>query len=83
MSGFTLTSPTVANYLRYLARVKAATDADAEAALGVTRSAICAARVFCQGVGLVEWSGDKEQIPTGQPPKVWRLTEAGERRMKG
>lgn len=82
MTGFTLTSPTVANYLWHIAKVGETTDAGAELALGVTRSAICAARVLCQRAGLVEWTGKKAPFKIGQPPKIWRLTEAGSKHVK-
>lgn len=77
MSGFTRQSPSVArveNHLRAMGDL-GATDAELEDSLGLSRATVCAARKLLVDDGLVEWSGEKREIPLGQPPKVWRMVE--------
>lgn len=75
MSGFTRQSPAVVrveSHLRAMGKL-GATDAELEDALGLSRATVCAARKLLVDEGAAEWSGDKRDIPMGQPPKVWRL----------
>jgi len=75
MSGFTRQSPAVVrveSHLRAMGNL-GATDAELEDALGLSRATVCAARKLLVDEGLVEWSGDKREIPLGQPPKIWRM----------
>lgn len=74
MSGFTLHSPSVVRVYEHLkARGEmGSTDSEMEEALGLSRASVCAARLLLVEKGLVTWSGDKRDIPMGQPPKVWR-----------
>jgi hypothetical protein len=51
-----------------------ATDAELEDALGLSRATVCAARKLLVDEGVAEWTGEKREIPMGQPPKVWRIT---------
>ena len=77
MSGFTRQSPAVVRVESHLRALggKGATDAELEDALGLSRATVCAARKILVDEGVAEWSGDKRDIPMGQPPKVWRLVE--------
>jgi len=74
LSGFERQSPSVVAVERYLRSLGelGATDAELEEALGFSRATVCAARKLLVDEGAVEWSGEKREIPTGQPPKVWR-----------
>jgi len=74
MSGFTRQSPSVVRVEHHLRAmgVLGTTDAELEDALGLSRATVCAARKLLVDHGLVEWSGEKREIPLGQPPKVWR-----------
>jgi len=77
MSGFMRQSPAVVRVESHLRSMGSlgATDAELEDALGLSRATVCAARKLLVDDGLVEWSGDKREIPLGQPPKVWRFKD--------
>jgi hypothetical protein len=77
MPGFTLQSPTVRLLLSALLEAGEATDSQLVRMTDRRRASVCAARIILQNRGLVEWTGRKDDIPTGQPPKIWALTDAG------
>jgi len=77
MPGFTLQSPTVRLLLSALLEAGEATDSQLVRMMDRRRASVCAARIMLQNRGMVEWTGRKDDIPTGQPPKIWALTETG------
>lgn len=77
MTGFSVHSPTAQRYLRFLRErgEGGATDAEAEEHLGVSRTAVCAARKVLIEAGMVKWSGKCLDSKAGQPPRVWVIKE--------